>query len=46
MNVAAEAEDFRLGAVDDLELEGGTGVIVPDLDGIDAVPVRTFAARQ
>ncbi len=34
------------GAVDDFELERRAGVIVPDLDGVDAVPVRALAARQ
>ena len=46
MDVGAEPDDLFFGAVDDFELERRAGVIVPDLDRVDAVPVRALAARQ
>ncbi len=32
--------------IGDLQIERAAGVIVPDLDGIDAMPVRAVAPRQ
>src|SRR5581483_3633644 len=46
VNVGAQRHDLLLGAVDHFELERAAGVIVPDLDGVDAVPVRALAAGQ
>src|SRR5208283_1939441 len=46
MDVGAEPHDLLFGAVHHFELERCAGVIMPDLDGIDAMPVRAFAARQ
>src|SRR6202158_4157746 len=44
--IGAKADDFFLGAVDHRQLQRRAGVIVPDLDRVDAVPVRALAARQ
>src|SRR6202023_898354 len=44
--IGAEPECARAIAVGDLQLEHAAGMIVPDLDRIDAMPVRTLTPRQ
>src|SRR6185503_8381363 len=46
MNVGSEPDDRFLDAVDDLEFERRARVVMPDLDRVDAVPVRAFAAGE
>ena len=46
MDVAAEPDDFFLRAVDDFQLQRRAGVPMPDLHGVDTVPVRALALRQ
>ena len=46
MDIAAEPDDLFARAVDQRQLEGCAGVIVPYLDRVDAVPMRALAARQ
>jgi hypothetical protein len=46
MNVRSEPDDRFLDAVDDLEFERRARVVMPDLDRVDAVPVRAFAAAS
>ena len=46
MDIGAEPNNLLFGAVHYFELERRAGVVVPDFDRIDAVPVRAFAARQ
>jgi hypothetical protein len=46
MDVGAQAEDLFLGSVDHFELQWRAGVIVPDFDRVDPVPMRALAARQ
>ena len=41
-----DALDRALRSCSDLEHERGTGMVVPDLDGIDLVPMRALAARE
>src|SRR5665213_3193824 len=46
VDVGAEPDDFFFRAVHHFELERRAGVIVPDLGGVDTMPVRALAARQ
>jgi hypothetical protein len=46
MDIGAEPNNLLFGAVHYFELERRAGVVAPDFDRIDAVPVRAFAARQ
>src|SRR5215467_8436686 len=46
MDVGAQTENLFLGTVDHFELERRAGVIVPDFDRVDPMPMRAFAARQ
>ena len=46
MDIGAEPDDLLFGAVHNFKLERRAGVIMPDLDRVDAVPARAFAACQ
>src|SRR5258707_214229 len=45
-NIAAEPDDFFSCPIDHGQLERRTGVKVPDLDRVDSMPVRAFAAGE
>src|SRR5271168_1691412 len=44
--IAAEPDHAPAVAIGDLQTQRSARVIMPDLDRIDAVPVRAFATRQ
>ena len=44
--IGSEPEAALAAVIGDLQGQRAAGVIVPDLDGIDAMPVRALAARQ
>ena len=44
--IGTEPDAARAVAIGDLQGQRAAGVIMPDLHGIDAVPMRAFAARQ
>jgi hypothetical protein len=44
--IAAERDAFAAPPFRDFKFERRPGIPVPNLDGVDPVPVRAFAARQ